>query len=236
MKNNIKYLAKKALGINPDRASTNAPSFYQHLPKKIEVLFDIGAHTGSFTKAFTSNIQVEKAYLFEPIPHLYSIIASDSALKHHSCHKIAFSSISGEAAFYINENEQTSSLLSFDENLKETNNIDKSVKQKIVINTDTLSDFMKRENLSKIDFLKIDAQGADLDILKGGSEILPHVKAIYVEVSFKKIYKNSSTFFDIYSYLNERGFVLIDLYPVYKGINSELLQSDALFLNTKLFN
>ena len=195
-------------------------------------MFDVGAHKGSFTKEVYSKIKVNKTYIFEPIPVVFNEILADEFLNKFSCHNIALSSFVGNAEFYINENMQTSSLLNFDKSLLSTNNINKDLKSKIIVKTNTLNNFMKAEQIKEIDLLKIDVQGADLDVLKGLEDNIYNVKTIFTEVSFKKIYENSSTFFEVFDYLNNKGFILVDLYPVYRGVNSELLQSDALFLNS----
>jgi len=231
MKKRIKNKIKNLLFQNENNVEEK-PDLFHYLPKEINILFDVGAHKGSFTKEVYSKIKVNKTYIFEPIPVVFNEILADEFLNKFSCHNIALSSFVGNAEFYINENMQTSSLLNFDKSLLSTNNINKDLKSKIIVKTNTLNNFMKAEQIKEIDLLKIDVQGADLDVLKGLEDNIYNVKTIFTEVSFKKIYENSSTFFEVFDYLNNKGFILVDLYPVYRGVNSELLQSDALFLNS----
>lgn len=58
------------------------------------------------------------------------------------------------------------------------------------------------------DFLKLDVQGAELDILSHGRETLKQVSIIQTEVSFLPIYEDQPLFADVDTFLREQGFVL----------------------------
>lgn len=58
------------------------------------------------------------------------------------------------------------------------------------------------------DYLKLDVQGAELMILKGGEKLLEEVVLIHAEVEFAELYKGQPLFADIDTYLRSRGFVL----------------------------
>jgi FkbM family methyltransferase len=95
------------------------------------------------------------------------------------------------------------------------------------------------------DFIKIDVQGAELDILRHGVRALATATVIEAEVEFVALYKDQPLFGDLQAFLRDHGFVLhklIDLvghslmprdagYPV-----SQLLWGDAVFVRdfTKL--
>ena len=59
-----------------------------------------------------------------------------------------------------------------------------------------------------VDFIKLDTQGSELDILRGGKEILRTVRALEIEVEFNPIYENQPLFNDVDIFLREQGFVL----------------------------
>ncbi len=58
------------------------------------------------------------------------------------------------------------------------------------------------------DFLKLDVQGAELDVLQGAERSLADVRALQVEVEFQPLYEGQPLFADVDSYLRERGFTL----------------------------
>jgi FkbM family methyltransferase len=83
----------------------------------------------------------------------------------------------------------------------------------IEIETTTLDQFCQTEAISEIDFLQIDVQGADLDVLKGALELLSRsVFAIQIEIEFAELYKGQPLFADIDTFLRNQHFTLFDIY------------------------
>lgn len=70
-----------------------------------------------------------------------------------------------------------------------------------------------RESLpASIDFMKIDTQGSELDILEGAKEtLLGHVVAVEVEVEFAQLYESQPLFRDVDLFLSKCGFTLFKL-------------------------
>jgi FkbM family methyltransferase len=79
-----------------------------------------------------------------------------------------------------------------------------SVKETIEIETTRLDDVVE---IDKIDFLKIDVQGAELDIFKSGAKYLKNAVAIQTEVSFISLYEKQPTFGEVDVYLRSMGFL-----------------------------
>ncbi len=67
------------------------------------------------------------------------------------------------------------------------------------------------EQARRTDFLKLDVQGAELDILAHATETLQHVGMIQTEVCFLPLYENQPLFADIDTFLRARGFELYTL-------------------------
>lgn len=57
------------------------------------------------------------------------------------------------------------------------------------------------------DFLKMDTQGAELEIIRNGTEKLKHCLAMQLEVSYFNLYENQPSFGAIDVYLRKHGFV-----------------------------
>ena len=66
------------------------------------------------------------------------------------------------------------------------------------------------ENSPKIDLLKIDVQGAELDLLLGAKKTLNKKLNILIEIHFLRSYENSPLFCDINSFLSKKGFIFKD--------------------------
>ena len=75
------------------------------------------------------------------------------------------------------------------------------LKTETSVETVSLDHFVKSNNLGKIDFIKIDVQGAELDIFKGGTKTLSDVLKIVCEVEFVEHYENQPLFGDVCEFL-----------------------------------
>jgi FkbM family methyltransferase len=80
----------------------------------------------------------------------------------------------------------------------------------IEVETTTLDAWTAESGLA-IDFLKLDTQGSELDVLRGASRALEHVSMIETEVEFSEIYAGQPLFADVDAYLRSRGFLLWNL-------------------------
>ena len=97
------------------------------------------------------------------------------------------------------------------------------------------------------DYLKVDTQGAELDILKGAEGALASIKVIELEVEFNRLYEDQPLFGDVDRWLRERGFMLLGIrrsvwrrrFPEAGGHSSRggtLVHGDALFVNEALLD
>jgi len=78
----------------------------------------------------------------------------------------------------------------------------------------TLDDFARNHGVTRIDLMKMDVQGAELEILQGGTQATAELAAIVVEVEFVPLYKDQPLFADVDRYLRERGFMMHKLLSV----------------------
>jgi glycogen synthase len=76
----------------------------------------------------------------------------------------------------------------------------------------TLDLFCQSQEMPGIDFLQIDVQGADLDVLQGASQLLSQsILGVVTEVEFVPLYINQPLFADVDRYMRDQGFSLFDL-------------------------
>lgn len=75
----------------------------------------------------------------------------------------------------------------------------------------SLADFMQQASLNHIDFIKLDTQGNELDILKSAGSFLQTTSVIMTEVEMIPLYKDQALFHDVTAFLSSQGFELVDL-------------------------
>ena len=82
------------------------------------------------------------------------------------------------------------------------------VRSRREIRTRSLDAFVREHGVGPLDFLKMDIQGAELDVLEGGAATLAGVLALVTEVEFVPLYKAQPLFADVDAHLRSRGFML----------------------------
>ena len=98
---------------------------------------------------------------------------------------------------------------SFDlHNIQEKKYDDYKVTRSIEIECDTLANQLMSLNINNLDYLKIDTQGAEFEILKGLGNFRPLL--IKIEAHFFSMYKNVPSWHKLINLLYELNYVLID--------------------------
>ena len=99
-------------------------------------------------------------------------------------------------------------------NLKKKDYDNYKITRSIEVECDTLTNQLKDLEINKLDYLKIDTQGAELEILKGIGEYRPLL--IKTEAHFFSMYKNVPNWNKLVSFLYDLNYTLID----FKGIGN----------------
>ena len=181
----------------------------------INVVYDIGAHKGYFKRFCEKIIPNVVVHQFE---------ANPNKIKSGIWHQVALSHTdNAEVTFYCNGGTGDSYYI-------ETDEFKKSEYESIILKTKRLDTYVKENNLPLPDFIKIDVQGAELDILKGCDEIINHCKLIHCEVpakgvEFNKGAPNQKSYFDFFDL---HGFKFKTKIKDHKA-NDVLIQHDYIF-------
>jgi FkbM family methyltransferase len=204
----------------------------KYLKSKKIIVVDIGAHKGGFINQLQKKYILQFAVLIEPIPILAKLLEKKFDKKVFKVFQNVLTNIENdEFEFHINEFQETSSILEIKQNLTELSDIDTRIKEKIIVKSRTLDSITNEMNLNSIDLLKIDVQGVEHLVLLGGMKSLKFTKFVWIELSIKPLYNESSVFHEILELMNEMGFLLVELSPGHRSPEKELLQVDALFSN-----
>lgn len=80
----------------------------------------------------------------------------------------------------------------------------------VVVPMRTIANFFLPEELGDIDFLNIDVQGFELNVLKGIGDKISNFKAIYLEVNKDFVYRGCALIQDIDNFLGNFGFERVE--------------------------
>ena len=154
--------------------------------KKDIIVFDIGANRGELSFFFAVICNFKKVFAFEPQSRMFGILQGIAEnIKNITPINIALSDSIGEKTLKIplRTTGRYTPAGSF-EQLSEKN------LEKEKVKVDTLDNFVIKNNITKIDFIKCDTEGHELAILKGSQKTLTVFRPLlYVEI--KNINKES---------------------------------------------
>ena len=190
----------------------------------IEVFFDIGAHKGESINLFLKNLIVKKIISFEASPINFEFLKK---IKGHYISKYPNTEILIENIGLGSENKKIF-FNQFDESSSSTfNNINKQSKyfkrkfnllnffgkkeiyKSFEVKIQTLNQYMEINNLKRINFIKIDTEGYEYEILKGLKNKIRYVDIIMFEHHYNDMIKKNYTFTDINTFLKISSFVQI---------------------------
>jgi FkbM family methyltransferase len=79
----------------------------------------------------------------------------------------------------------------------------------VMVTVERLDDFCAREAISRIDFVKIDVEGAELQVLEGGREVIEtHRPTILIEIEARHIARFGHSVEDVSGWLLKRGYTM----------------------------
>jgi len=206
--------------------------------KKIDVVFDIGSHKGEFLKKILKLKSIRKIFCFEPQIKIFKILKYNFSNMKNS--KIIFTNCAigrynGKKKIFINKLSSTSSLKKIN-NSSIYNKIRKFllggkslIKDSYPVKVRKLDNFLKNISFSKhITLVKIDTEGAELDVLNGMKKNITRVQYILIEKQFFNQYKNVD-FNKAHSFLTKNNFELEKIF-IFPLLNFE----DRLYTNLNL--
>jgi FkbM family methyltransferase len=86
----------------------------------------------------------------------------------------------------------------------------------VQIEVDSLDNVLEEHNIKDPDFIKLDTQGSELNILEGGIKTLnSDILGLEIEVEFVKMYENQPLFSEIDTFVRNNGFYLFDIQRFY---------------------
>lgn len=158
------------------------------LSKRADIVLDVGANTGVYSLVTKCLNPKSKVYAFEPIKRIYNKLCENNTLNNYDiiCLEQAASNETGTMVIddFPSEHLYTITLA------KNLNNSNTEVIP-TAIKTIRLDDFIKSENLGKIDLIKIDVETYEAEVLQGMGKYLELFKpTILLEVHSDKIGKN----------------------------------------------
>lgn len=196
---------------------------------KPKTVLDIGAWHGHWSKSFMSIFPYSNLFLFEANPVNEEYLKKTN-LKYFK--KLLWRYSGVEKDFFTLPEQMahfnTGSSL-YIENTSVYNEKTTVIKK---LKTDTLDNVIKQNNISDINFIKIDVQGSELDIFEGAQKMFKNnfIEFILIELSLREYNKGTPDFFQYLNYMEKKGFYPFDIFEIHEWEN-RVFQFDVLFVN-----
>jgi len=164
---------------------------FRSLIKDDWTVFDCGAKTGFFTLLFSEICENGIVHAFEPTS-TYDMLVNN--VNHYGItntilNKLALGETSGEIEYEIFR-------------------IWGQPSERMVYDFITIDDYCKKNNIEKLDFIKIDVDSYDFDLLKGAVKTLESLKpTITIELNYALNFRNA-TEQDVIDWLTARDYSL----------------------------
>jgi FkbM family methyltransferase len=193
-------------------------------------IIDVGAANGVISKIFSNQFSKSVIYSFEPVKETFSELQQSVAgYPHINIINKALGSKPGSQEINITNRITSSSLLEVSNSINDPyfkESLKHNRKETIVIST-LDSEIPLSE---KILILKMDVQGFELEVLKGGAATLKRTDIILLELQNHEFYNRAPQYYDIDQFLRQSEFELYDVIPSIRKAE-KLLEWDAIYIS-----
>ena len=144
----------------------NETNFIRKFAENNWIYFDVGANVGYYTLLFSTLSKNGTVHSFEPIPLCHHLLNANVLLNNLSnvrVNNFAISNYRGDASFSVSSKWETSSFIH-----TQRDNLEKVIQVEVL----KIDDYVKDNNIERIDFIKIDVEGAEKFVLDGSLETL----------------------------------------------------------------
>ena len=216
-------LTKLGLHISFTKYSSGLIPFLikQKLAKEIRVVYDVGAHNGSWTNQVSRILKSADFYLFEPNKKHNSQLEK-TGFKYFNdvlsdqCKTIEWFGVGGLGDSYFKESSQSFENVS-----------------SIEIVTNTLNSYVADRDLPVPQLLKIDTQGSELDIIAGSCNFINSVKYVLMECPLIEYNLGAPNIQKYLTTMSDLGFVPIDVTEIHY-MSGKTVQIDIAFINEQI--
>lgn len=187
-------------------------------------ILEIGCNDGEHTLWFLEIFENPTVHCFEPDPRAAARFKNRIGQRSNvSLYEIALSDRNGEVAFYQSgglPSEQLTNALPEGWDLSGSIRKPKhhltmhpwaTFERSITVRTATLDDWCAGRGIEKIDFIWMDVQGAEIDVIRGGKSTLAKTRFVYSEYSNFELYQGQATLRQLLQQL--KGFQPLVRYP-----------------------
>ncbi|MFO7573347.1 MAG: FkbM family methyltransferase [Gaiellaceae bacterium] len=197
---------------------------------RFTTVFDVGANVGQSAIEFSRSFPEATTWSFEPFSEPFEELVRATHGLDVKCFKLALGSEAGQTTVAVDPHSVENSLLNA---VTEGSDVHSET-----VEVTTVDDFTAEHGIERIEFLKVDTEGFDLEVLKGAERNLGSgaVSFVQVEAAMTRHAATLVPFDDLRGFLEARGYVLFGIYvqvPEWSG-EARLRFANPVFIHGSL--
>jgi len=232
----LKNIVRRKTGLDPVHGVSLHHDLRRLVPElRVNVLFDVGANCGQSAVEYSRCFPRARIYCFEPVRSTFlELCDRTSGMSHVQCHNVALGSTRGSARMVVDEKSELSFVVEGDPVSVNDVRLED-------VRMETLDHFCDEEKLEHIDLLKIDTEGQDLEVLRGGARLIDEMRisVLQVEAGVSRSNNRHVAFEAFREYLEPRRYALFGLYEqVHEWVDMKphLRRVNAVFISSRIID
>jgi FkbM family methyltransferase len=193
---------------------------------EVPVMFDVGANVGDTALELAARHPAAVIHAFEPVRETFALLAANiHAVTQITGHQFAVGALSETSEIRLYEGTVNNSLKPHE------GSVSRGTQQVTVV---TLDDFCRQQGIERIDFLKIDTEGFDLEVVRGANILFQQhrIGVVVAEVGFSPDNMKHVSFCVFLQEMQIRGMELFGIYDQrreFSGVQ-QLRRADCMFV------
>jgi FkbM family methyltransferase len=169
-------------------------------------IIHVGGNRGEEIPEYISN-GIDNIVIFEPLSKSFAIIEKNVRNLNANIlgYQVALGSENKIAEMYVSSNSESSSILKPKSHLTQYTDI--TFNEKETVEVKKLDDY----GYKLYNFINMDVQGYELEVLKGSTETLNYINYVYCEVNREELYENNAFIEEIDQFLSAYNFERVEV-------------------------
>ncbi len=188
-------------------------------------IIHIGGHYGEEIGEYVGN-GIQNITIFEPLERNFNVLYENVKGLSADIHgyQVALGPQSGTATMFVSNNEaQSSSILKPKEHLVQHPQVQFNETEEVQVET------LDSYGLYEYNFINMDVQGYELEVLRGGMQTLNYIDYIYCEINRGEVYENNVHVEELDEFLSSYDFERVETF----WPREDYLWGDALYIKRK---
>lgn len=166
-----------------------------------DVVLDIGVNIGFYLLNFAKKANQGNVYGFEPNPTVFEFAKKNCELNQFQHVKLNNIGLGHVASSF--------QMAQINDNLGMNKIVTESTSGSFTVQVQRLDDFVNQENITKVDVMKIDVEGFEMNVLLGAEEVINKNKPfLFIEIDEANLNGNKASFQMMSTWLTNKGYVI----------------------------